>query len=80
MKEIPTPTIDLSPVSLPRGALHRPSQAPGTPVDAQRNYLVSWARHLDEVREAQALRFQVFSQEMGARLNPAWPGLDVDRW
>jgi putative hemolysin len=80
MKEIPTPTIDLSPVSLPRGALHRPSQTPGAAVDAQRAYHVSWARHLGEVREAQALRYQVFALEMGARLNPAWQGLDVDRW
>ena len=29
---------------------------------------VSWARHLDEVRQAQRLRFQVFATEMGARL------------
>lgn len=39
---------------------------------------VSWAQHLDEVREAQALRYQVFGVEMGARLNREYPGLDVD--
>jgi putative hemolysin len=42
---------------------------------------VSWARHQDEVREAQGLRYQVFAVEMGARLAaPAGQaaGLDVD--
>jgi putative hemolysin len=29
-----------------------------------------WARHQDEVREAQRLRHQVFVQELGARLSP----------
>jgi putative hemolysin len=32
-----------------------------------------WARHEDEVAQAQRLRYQVFAQEMGARLRPA-PG------
>lgn len=31
---------------------------------------VRWARHEDEVREAQRLRFSVFAGEMGARLSP----------
>ena len=42
-----------------------------------------WARHQDEVREAQRLRYQVFALEMGARLAvPASAGsaLDVDRF
>lgn len=39
---------------------------------------VSWARHLDEVREAQQLRFAVFVNEMGARLTTPIPGHDVD--
>jgi len=39
---------------------------------------VAWARHLDEVREAQKLRYEVFSQEMGARLHTSVPGHDVD--
>jgi putative hemolysin len=45
--------------------------------------LAQWARHEDEVREAQRLRFQVFGQEMGARLatpEGTPPGLDVDRF
>lgn len=29
-----------------------------------------WARHQDELRAAQRLRFQVFAQELGARLRP----------
>lgn len=40
-----------------------------------------WARHADEVREAQRLRYRVFAGEMGARLSPpagTEPGLDVD--
>ena len=39
---------------------------------------VGWARHLDEVREAQRLRHQVFVGEMGARLPASIPGHDVD--
>ena len=42
---------------------------------------VSWARHEDDVREAQALRYQVFVEEMGARLSPPQgtpAGLDAD--
>lgn len=39
---------------------------------------VSWARHLDDVRAAQRLRFDVFAGEMGARLNTPIPGHDVD--
>ncbi|QBK05830.1 GNAT family N-acetyltransferase [Hylemonella gracilis] len=39
---------------------------------------VSWARHLDEVRAAQRLRYAVFAGEMGARLNTPVPGHDVD--
>jgi putative hemolysin len=41
----------------------------------------SWARHADEVVQAQRLRYQVFAQEMGAQLNPPAgtpDGLDVD--
>ncbi|WP_372658246.1 GNAT family N-acetyltransferase [Hydrogenophaga sp.] len=86
MKELPTPTLDLSPVSLPRGSLHprsdftpRPlvGHAVGAAV-APSGIEVSWARHLDEVREAQSLRYQVFANEMGANLPQTLPGHDVD--
>jgi putative hemolysin len=40
--------------------------------------LVSWARHQDEVREAQRLRYQVFALEMGATLPKTLAGHDVD--
>lgn len=39
-----------------------------------------WACHADEVRQAQRLRFEVFASELGARLQTAEPGLDVDRF
>ena len=40
-----------------------------------------WARHADEVRAAQRLRWRVFAEELGARLSPppgTPPGHDVD--
>ena len=75
MNELPTPTMPLSPVSLPRGSLHRPDQVVAAP---GRGILVSWAEHQDEVRQAQRLRHQVFAGEMGARLDTSLPGHDVD--
>lgn len=93
MKELPTPTIDLSPISLPRGSLHPGSSAMGAPTPsalvesrtlavgaapASQGPVVTWARHLDEVREAQRLRYQVFAEEMGAVLPKTVPGHDLD--
>ena len=76
MNELPTPTLPLSPVSLPRGSLRRPSPEL---VPAQRGTVsVAWAQHQDEVRAAQRLRYQVFATEMGARLDTWVPGHDVD--
>ena len=40
----------------------------------------AWARHQDEVRQAQRLRYQVFACEMGARLETPLPEHDVDRF
>jgi len=77
MKELPTPTLSLSPLALPRGSLHCPSPAP-VDTRATGGIEVSWARHLDEVREAQRLRHAVFAGEMGAILSDAVPGHDVD--
>jgi putative hemolysin len=86
MRELPTPTLDLSPASLLRAT--RPARThfqpqplasaprPAEPVMAAIE--VSWARHLDEVREAQKLRHSVFAGEMGAILSNAVPGHDVD--
>ena len=81
MNELPNPTLPLSPHPLPRGSLH-PSPLAGSPMAlvgaAGPRIEVSWARHLDEVRAAQRLRYAVFAGEMGARLSTAVPGHDVD--
>ncbi len=81
MKELPNPTFALSPVAMPRGLLHQSSHAP-IPAALQRPSLgkiqVGWARHQDEVRQAQRLRYQVFALEMGATLPNTLPGHDID--
>jgi putative hemolysin len=84
MKELPNPTFDLSPVALPhfsRGLLHPRSQA--VDVAAVQGPVlgkiqVGWARHQDEVRQAQRLRYQVFALEMGATLPSILAGHDID--
>ncbi len=82
MKELPTPTIDLSPASIPRGSLHQRTNATNTPSVAslpERGQIsVSWARHLDEVRAAQKLRYSIFVDEMGARINSPIAEHDID--
>lgn len=84
MKELPNPTFPLSPLSLPRGLLqrvHAPRQAAlpaAAPLSERAALVVSWAKHADEVRQAQRLRFSVFADEMGARLDSTLPGHDVD--
>jgi len=79
MKELPTPTIALSAVNLPRGLLHPRSDALVAPASSSPGGIaVAWAQHLDEVRAAQRLRHQVFAEEMGARLPQSVPGHDVD--
>ena len=81
MKELPNPTFALSPVAMPRGSLHQSGHAVG-PAAVQGSVLgkiqVSWARHQDEVRQAQRLRYQVFATEMGATLPNTVPGHDID--
>ena len=81
MRDLPNPTLPLSPVNLPRGSLHRPcgAQDVGAAGTQTRGGVeVVWARHLDEVREAQRLRYEVFALEMGARLQTPLPEHDVD--
>lgn len=39
---------------------------------------VYWAQHLDEVRAAQRLRYDIFAGEMGARLSTPLSGHDID--
>ncbi len=84
MKELPNPTFALSPVAMPRGSLHQSSHAliaapvGFVPVLSEGKISVSWARHQDEVRQAQRLRYQVFALEMGATLAKTLPGHDID--
>ena len=84
MKELPSPTFPLSPLSRPKGLFHQSGlffqksvQALAQP-KPRPGLTVSWARHSDEIRQAQRLRFKVFAQEMGARLNTKLAGHDVD--
>ena len=75
MRDLPLPTLPFANLS----SLRPLQQAPAA--KAEPRLVVSWARHEDEVREAQALRYQVFVEEMGARLAPprgSAPGLDID--
>ena len=84
MKELPNPTFALSPVSLPKGLRYRTlslfsgsSSTPVAPVE-HGALSVSWAKHGDEIRQAQRLRYRVFADEMGARLSTTVPGHDID--
>ena len=84
MKELPNPTFALSPVAMPpviRGSLCPSGQTVISDVvqrPAVGKISVSWARHQDEVRAAQRLRYQVFAVEMGASLPVTVPGHDID--
>ena len=78
MKDLPNPTFALSPIHLPRGSLHPASTPQVDEPLAAGGIQVQWARHLEEVREAQRLRHAVFAGEMGARLNTPQAGFDID--
>lgn len=84
MKELPNPTFALSPVAMPRGSLHQSCHVviPAPLASAARfpvgKISVGWARHQDEVRQAQRLRYRVFALEMGATLPRTLPGHDID--
>ena len=78
MKDLPNPTFALSPIQLPRGSLHPVSSSAVVAPASAGGIEVRWARHLDEVREAQRLRYTVFAGEMGARLNTPLAGHDID--
>ena len=81
MKELPNPTFALSPVAMPRGSLCQSGHV-GIPAAVQGSAVgkitVGWARHQDEVRQAQRLRYQVFALEMGANLPNTLAGHDID--
>ena len=81
MKELPNPTFALSPVAMPRGSLCPSHHAVHAEPSQQRGagkITVSWAKHQDDVRQAQRLRYQVFALEMGAKLASSIPGHDID--
>ena len=81
MKELPSPTFPISQIALTRGALHQSLLNQNTASNSKNSKSaieVSWAKHQDEVREAQKLRFDVFAKEMGARLPQTVPGHDID--
>jgi putative hemolysin len=84
MKELPNPTFALSPMTLPKGLRLKSlsffgdrKAKPVAPIE-RGSLTVSWAKHADEIRQAQRLRYRVFADEMGARLNTTSAGLDVD--
>ena len=81
MKELPNPTFPISQIALPRGSLHQSLQNQNTASHtkiSKSTVEVSWAKHQDEVREAQRLRYEVFGKEMGARLPQTVAGHDID--
>ncbi|CAN5404342.1 GNAT family N-acetyltransferase [soil metagenome] len=92
MKELPNPTFPISQLGARSAFWRAPpaarvaSAAPAQPVPvavpaalaASSGITVGWARHLDEVRAAQRLRYDVFAGEMGARLSTTVAGHDID--
>lgn len=87
MRDLPNPLQPLFDLSLnnvgsttavSRGHLHRPQT--DTAPREKHSLGVTWARHADEVEEAQRLRYKVFAEEMGARLNTKVAGLDIDMY
>ena len=81
MIELPNPANPISQIALPRGSLHSSPQNSIEAYDAKTSkpiIEVGWAKHQDEVREAQRLRYEVFANEMGARLPETLAGHDID--
>ncbi len=58
-----------------RGHAHALQHASGA---SRGGLVISWARHDDEVREAQHLRWKIFVEELGARVSTPQPGYDID--
>jgi putative hemolysin len=82
MKELLAISHDLLPSSAARGTVqHGTSEItrPNFSNLAPRGQIsVTWARHLDEVRSAQRLRYSIFVGEMGARVQTPLAGHDID--
>ncbi|MDW5443522.1 GNAT family N-acetyltransferase [Polaromonas sp. SM01] len=72
MRDLPLPaTPQFSP---------RPQASPFPQAAVRAGIVVAWARHTDEVRQAQRLRFEVFAGELGARLDTPLANHDIDRF
>ncbi|MBC7395643.1 MAG: GNAT family N-acetyltransferase [Variovorax sp.] len=87
MNELPNPTFPFSRLTLREAiwpvSAQPPARTPRLPESSgstavSQGISVQWARHQDEVREAQRLRYQVFAGEMGARLSTSLAGHDID--
>jgi len=89
MQELPNPMFAISQLGArpafwrapPSTRLPAPPTAVPEPVPAKaagQGITVSWARHQDDVRAAQRLRYEVFAGEMGARLSTTLEGHDID--
>ena len=71
----------LNPPALAQATAEERASRPRRGLDAAPRLQALWARHEDEVRAAQQLRYRVFAQEMGAQLTrlPGAPeGHDID--
>jgi putative hemolysin len=73
------PKFDAAPAIITRPPVAHP-QVSGDATEEKSGLVVTWAKHLSEVRESQALRYQVFAGEMGANIktSAAYPELDMD--
>ena len=74
LEAITTSQASASASRSPLASLPSPAHAAAPALRLQ----VRWARHLDEVRQAQRLRYQVFAEEMGAVLQTPVAGHDID--
>eukprot|EP01036_Dinobryon_divergens_P000938 gene938-1228_t len=75
----PAPAVGVSTTTAARTSV---PQAPAVilppSTEARQGITVGWARHLDDVRAAQRLRYDVFVGEMGARVSSPLAGHDID--
>ena len=82
MRDVPLPTLPISEMRAPRRSLHPvPNPSAEHAPRSSARLEVYWASDSADVLEAQRLRYQVFVEEMGARLTvpPGTPaGHDVD--
>jgi putative hemolysin len=67
-------SVELKHTITPAWGAEQPVQSDRT----QPKVTIEWAQHLDQVREAQRLRYQVFADEWGAHITSAIPGHDID--